>query len=287
MSKKNLVFFLIFFSLNSFSQKSEENSFSTFEDTLKKLSKTILNGSNNKEKNIANYYFLTTLEKALRMNNSFSYPFDSLNTIARLTAPDNTFRIFNWHIPKDDGTFEYFGFVQTIFKKQNLIFRLVDKSAEIKSPEFKTLEYSQWFGAHYYEIIYVKEKRNKYYTLLGWDGNDRISNKKIIDVIHFTKNGTPKFGAAIFKMEKKNQNRVIFEYSSEASMSVRFDKHENQIVFDHLSPKSEQFQGQQQHYGPDFSYDALRFKKGKWNYFRDVDARNEKSPKDKLYKKPK
>ena len=67
---------------------------------------------------------------------------------------------------------------------------------------------------------------------------------------------------------------------------LKFDENEKQIVFDHLSPKSPQFTGQYQYYGPDFSYDALEFKKGKWVYIKDVDVRNGKSEKDKTYTNP-
>ena len=46
------------------------------------------------------------------------------------------------------------------------------------------------------------------------------------------------------------------------------------IIMDHLAPEDSRFEGQYQFYGPDFSYDALEFKKGEWVFQRDVFAKN-------------
>lgn len=272
---RNLFFFflLLFFSCSS-SKHGVGTDFNAYEKQLKTLGKTILNGKTEEERFDANLKFSAILEKALIEPNSFTFSFDSLTTIARLTSPDKTFKIFNWHVPKDDGSFEYFGFVQTHKRKKFNVYRLVDKSEEIKLPETKILDHTTWYGAHYYQIVFIK--RNNNYVLLGWDGNNRISTKKIIDVISFSRNGTPKFGAGIFSMEKKYPKRIIFEYSKEAVMSLKFHEAEKQIVFDHLAPSSSQLTGQFQYYGPDFSFDALEYKKGKWEFIKDLDARNRK-----------
>ena len=65
-----------------------------------------------------------------------------------------------------------------------MLFSLTDKSADIKNPENTVGEASKWYGMLYYKIVPVKIKRKKYYTLLGWDGNDKITAKKIIDVLY-------------------------------------------------------------------------------------------------------
>ena len=288
MKKYSFIFFLLLAAFNVFSQNSKESTpvFSAYEDTLKGFGKIILKGKSEEERYNANREFSALLEKALNEESSYFYPFDSLVTIARLNAPDNSFKIFNWHVPKDDGTFEYFGFIQTNFKKNAVVYPLIDKSADIESPELKTLEPSKWYGAHYYQIIFQKKRGNKYYTLLGWDGNDRLTNKKIIDVIYFPGKGAPKFGANIFSMEKKSPRRIIFEYAKEASMSLKFHEAKKQIVFDHLSPSQSHLAGQYQYYGPDLSFDALEFKKGKWEYIKDIDARNSNGSKNKMFNIP-
>jgi hypothetical protein len=260
----------------------------SMEDSLRQCAPAILKGKDDQQRTAANEKFRALLLSALEQEDSFDYPFDSLKTIAILTSPDKSFRIFNWNMPKKDGTYEYFGYVQTWNKKKKKseIFTLEDKSAEIKSPENQTLGVEKWYGAHYYKLIQTKHKKEKFYTLLGIDWNDNYSNKKIIETISFQKNGVPKFGDPILKSEKKTMKRVIFEYSETAIMSLRYNEDEGMIVFDHLSPPNESLIGQYQFYGPDFSYDAFKFVKGKWNFIPDYGAVNEASDKDKEYNAP-
>ena len=47
----------------------------------------------------------------------------------------------------------------------------------------KKLNYKNWYGCLYYDIIPIKVGKEKYYTLLGWDGNNKNTTKKIIDVV--------------------------------------------------------------------------------------------------------
>jgi hypothetical protein len=134
----------------------------------------------------------------------------------------------------------------------------------------------------------VKYKKKKYYVLLGWDGNNRISNKRLIDVLYFTEKGFPKFGDAIFSSESgKVKKRIIFEYQAGLVMSLRYEDEKNAIVFDHLSPSNPSLEGQFSFYGPDFSYDMMQFKDGKWIYIKDVLPRNDKGKPDKYFNTPK
>ena len=55
---------------------------------------------------------------------------------------------------------------------------------------------------------------------------------------------------------------------------LRWEKKKKMIVFDHLSPAAIRYNGIYEFYGPDFSVDGYKFKKGKWRYFNDIDVRN-------------
>ena len=59
------------------------------------------------------------------------------------------------------------------------------------------LNNSQWIGALYYSLTPFKRGKKDYYLLLGWDGNDERSNRKIMDVLSISKSLT--FGAPIFR----------------------------------------------------------------------------------------
>jgi len=263
--------------------------FRAYEDSLLVLQNTLYAAQNDEAKLDVNSKLKAVFERALKLENSFNYPFDSLKEIGRIYAPDKSFRIINWDILRDDGTHDYFGFVQVIDKKKKVhrLFFLTDKSNEIKNPANAAGDANKWFGMLYYKIIPVKVKRKKFYTLLGLDANDKLTTKKIIDVLYFTSDGSPHFGANLFKLDKGYPKRMIFEYSAQVVMSLKYDEGNKQIIFDHLSPLQPKFEGQFQYYGPDFSFDAIEFKKGKWTYVPDVDARNNKTSKDANYNDPK
>lgn len=273
-------FFILILSTIAVAGKTQ--SIGDLEAQMSTIAPSILKGENDSIRTAANTLFMQLLEKAFGLPNSFEYPFDSLKTISRLQPDDRSFKLFTWNMPKDDGTFMYFGYVHMIDPntKAPKVVKLIDKSGEIQGPETKALTPKNWYGAHYYKIVQTSYKKEKFYTLLGVDFNNRATKKKIIDVIAFDRLGNVFFGDNIFEYEKKSPKRIIFEYSAQATMSLRFDEVRNMIVFDHLSPIREDFTGHRDNYGPDFSYDALKFKKGKWIHLTDIDARNPKGPKD-------
>ena len=270
------------------------------QDTLNTLCKRLYSAKTDADKDKYNAQLLSTFERALNLPDAYNFNFDSLKRdIALLRSPDNTFRIINWNVPKADGTQMYYGFIQEKYiqvikkgfmrKQRNEIIQLyplIDKSADAKNPENTVTDNKKWFGMLYYKIISKTYKKKTYYTLLAWDGNDKISTKKIIDVLTFDNNGIPHFGADIFVVQKKYPKRIIFECSSTCTMSLRYSDKKDSIVFDHLAPTSPNLEGQFQYYCSDGSYDGFGFKKGKWNYGTDLNATNEKDAKDKLYNDP-
>lgn len=291
--KRAILYILISIAFPAFSQ--DVKSVDEFTQTkLKPLVKQLYHSKTYEDQKKYNQELLKAFEEAIELDPKFNYAFDSLQKdIGILISPDKKFRIVHWNIPKSDGTHEYYGFIQSKFttKKNKVesvqIFPLTDKSAEIKNPDNAITDHNKWFGALYNKIIVKKTKSKTYYTLLGWDGNDKFSQKKIIEVLTFDpNNGTPKFGADIFNYEKKYPKRIIFEYSATCSMSLRFSSKKDSIVFGHLAPTSSQLVGQFQYYCSDMSFDGFGFKKGKWNYGTDINAVNEKSENDKIYGDP-
>ncbi len=227
---------------------------------------------------------------------SLTYPFDSLKKdVSILNSTDGKFKLITWNIFKDEGTHFFFGFllvnntkrIKTGFlRHQNISafehYQLIDKSTSIKSPENHTGLTNNWYGMLYYKII----ECDGYYTLLGYDPNDKLTQRKFIDVLSFKPDGTPVFGKDIFKIPRKNPRRMMFEYGSGVTMSLRYDENNNRIVYSHLSAKQEgnSLDGQFQFYGPDGSFDALELKKDKWVVVEDIDARNVKSKNDNVEK---
>jgi len=177
---------------------------------------------------------------------------------------------------------------KSLFKKETIfvyeLFPLIDKSGSVKNPESYIGDPSKWFGMLYVDIIKSDEE---YYTLIGWDGNDKLTQRKFIDILYFKPDGTPIFGKDVFKFPGKFAKRIMFEYASEVAMSLRYHENKKQIIFSHLAPNNLDplLEGQFQYYGPDGSFDALNIKKGKWDYEADIDIKNIKSKNDQV-KKP-
>ena len=285
------IFFLTLFSIltiSVFSQKVSKQLIAEYEDTLKVMAQTIMNGENETIKTEANNAFISTLQEVLQFERSFNYPFDSLKTISIKTSSDSKVRIYTWLLKKDNGSYQYFGFVhyKNKSKKRYEIITLNDNSENIRRPENEQLDNNNWYGALYYDIIYIKKKGRKYYTLLGWDGNNDISTKKIIDVMYFSGREKIKFGASIFKKGKITTKRFIIEYNATSTISVRYEEKEKRIVFDHLIPMRKNLEGLHEYYIPDGTYNALKYTNGKWELKNDV-AANNPSSKNPAREKPK
>jgi len=280
--------FFVIFLASGFCQNSNIV-FDAYEDSLVELGPEILNGSNDSVKFAANHRFINILTKALKTQNSYNFPFDKLKTIARLSPLDNSFRLFNWTIALEDGTYKYYCIIQSYNKRfdKYQIFVLEDKSEKIIKPENAALTGQDWYGAHYFNIIGIKKRNNKYYTLLGWDGNDQLSTKKIIDVLYFGAAGEPRFGKQVLETELGYKKRLIFEYNAQAIMSIKYFKKAKTIVFDHISPSDPSLKGIGSFQGPDGSYDALKYKRGKWQLIQNFNANNLKAGKKGKYNTPK
>ena len=144
-----------------------------------------------------------------------------------------------------------------------------------------------WYGALYYEIIHDKKLGDNTYTLLGWDGDYNLTNKKIIDAVTISSSGAVKFGSPIFKTGKKAQKRVIFTYSETAVMSLKYHPKDQRIVFDFLVPTGSNLEGVYEYYGPSLNrFDAYVIDKGHWEFHKDVDVHLDKNLKDRFYKSP-
>lgn len=208
--------------------------------------------------------------------------FDNIKVISTLKSNDGNVNIYTWVLPTLFGTYEFFGYVQPVKDgKLQKVFELIDVSENLDQADRKFLDNQHWYGAVYYEIIEKKIDGRTMYTLLGWHPQNASLNKKVIDVMYIDDAGRLKFGAPIFQLPKHIQRRIIFEYSAQASMSLKYHKvrrflffKQSMIVFDHLAPPDLSLLNQFQYYGPDFSNDALKFKGGKWVYQSDIDARN-------------
>lgn len=290
---KRFSIFLFLFSILLTSVKAQspntafDPKFLILEDSLKSLSSKIINSTDEVVRRNSNNLFIKTLVSTLKLPNSFYYPFDSVVSVSILKSQDDVFKIFTWHLYSDDGSYRYYGAIQKNNKEKLELYPLFDNSRYIPNAEDTILTKDSWYGAHYYTIAETKKSpRNKQYILLGWKGDNIKINQKIIDVLSFDKEGKPVFGAPIFNYGDSVKTRVIFKYARTVSMMLRYLPSKKWIVYDHLACPNATQLGMYEFYGPDLSYDGLKFKRKKWYLMEKIDLRNEKSEMDKLFNDP-
>ncbi|MGY4537185.1 hypothetical protein ACVW0P_001601 [Mucilaginibacter sp. UYNi724] len=285
-----IAIFLLFTFSALFAQHSDEakdiKELKIYQDSLKSLGKKFINDPDDMERKNANYRFIRMLVAALKVPHSFNYPFDSVKAVSIVNSPDNRFRILSWHVMNQDGSYRFYGTVQMNTGNSLLMHPLEDYSPFLKNPEDSVTNSSKWYGAQYYKIIRVASAK-PYYVLLGWKGNNVKSTKKVIEVLSFDKEDKPAMGMPVFDGNSKTRKRVVFEYTRQASMLLRYVPDQNLIVFDHLSPPDQKLKDSPETFGPDLSYDGYKLKNGRWVYVENLDMRNIPEDKDLGYVDPK
>lgn len=275
---KFLSFIFILSSMFLSAQNISEKVIKEYEDTLLVLSNNIMYGETLEIREKSNIGFISELKEVMKYKKSYDYPFNDLKTISRLNPEDNSFRLFNWILPKGNGASKYFAFI-ILPNSDNGYNQIIElKHTETDLFNFETTIYNNenWYGSLYYKIISPKKKNNQHYTLLAWNGNNPESIIKIIDVLEI-KNQKATLGKDIFIKGEDTTKRIVVEYNRNTSASVNFDEDKNRIVLDHLVPLKENQEGFNQFYVPDGSYDCFLYKNGEWIFKEDIDIRTNKS----------
>lgn len=257
------------------------------EDSVAKWHGILAGSSNDELRTQASEKMRGFLSEAFTMEGVFEFPFDKLK-FCTLTSIDKKIRLFNWNQPFDNGNSKYFCFVLEWNEKKQLlsVTELIDTQKEIEKVDQKFLTPEKWLGTLYYDIIPMeRSKSNDTYTLLGWQSKDHLTTKKVIDAMT-VKNGKVRVGAPIFKTDMDTYKRMIFEYSEDASMSVKYYWKKKHIVMDHLSPLQPMMTGIYSEYGPDGTYDRFVLDKGKWVLQKEVDVSIYGSDENRPYADP-
>lgn len=245
------------------------------------------------EKNLYSDSLRMQVKKFLDSEKSFETPLVNIPYLGDLYSPDNAFRMITWNNSLKDGTYDYICFLQLKpnDEGENIWYELNDQHKTIARAESRSLDQENWYGCLYYTIVPFKKDKQKYYTLLGWEGNNNYSNKKLVECLYFNKKQEPQFGKTVFKTERLSKRRVIFEYSKDAYLMLRYNEDLKQIIFNRLEPTKPELEGLYSFYQPTMTFDGYQYKKGEWIMVEDINPRNKKNSKEfhdpKDLKKPK
>ena len=269
--------FVLVFSTVSFAQhitKADEKILAQKEDSLKLHAYKLIQGINPIDRLKADSNFTRIFVRALNTRNSFYYPFDSLESISKLYAPDSSFRIYTWQMVINDNVIRQHGAIQVRTADGSLkLFPLIDKS-DITEDEADTIgDNHGWIGAVYYKIILTKEQDHSYYTLIGYDENNIRTSKKIVEVLRFV-DGKPLFGGHYFSIPNnsliaKNPARYIVEFKKEASPRLTYDESLGMIIMEHLVSESGEI-NKKWTLIPDGDYEGLKWTNGRWVYVNKI-----------------
>lgn len=236
--KKLTFIVLIFLSVSAQGQKNFD--FRYWEDSLVRLRENVLSAPREVERYSLNEDFMNLLDFILNQKNAFKHTWDSASNFSVLASPDKLFKIFTWHVPKDDYTVENFGFIHVYNegRKKYVLYPLVDKRYAMDYPKMNIGNHNKWFGAVYYKLIPLKSKTRTYYTLLGWNGNDMFTNQKVIEILYFKQDGSPVFGANVFKKYPEKAYRIIFDYAKNSVLSLKYENQSYDVSTGRRDPKT-------------------------------------------------
>lgn len=215
--------------------------------------------------------FIPRFVGLLKEKNSYLYPFDSLRYLSRITAPDNSFKIFTWELIEPLGKHRYYGAIQ--FNSPDLqIVPLFDFSDTMEYHPQKTLTPSNWFGCLYYNcVLTTDDNGKKYYNLFGLDRADFVSNRKILEVMTFDNKDNVEFGKkpliTIFDtlgVMQKQDARLFLEYYDKSVVHLNYNEIKEEIVYDHITPPTEKQKDAQFSYIPDGTYEGLKWNGSFW-----------------------
>lgn len=209
------------------------------------------------------------MEETLSLEGSFEYVFDSIPTISFQYPADSTFRIVTWQLYIDINEYRHFGFIQTNDSKPKL-FKLNDKSEEIEDLAYDVLTPDNWYGVVYYKIKSFETPTGAKHLLFGLDGHRLYSKRKVVEILSF-ENGQPIFGSPLFSpadisRTDLRKNRLMMEYSAEASTTFNYNEELDMIVKDHLIPLRTSAQIRGETYVPDGSYEGYKLEGELWVY---------------------
>jgi hypothetical protein len=274
-------------SMTTFCQTADSNLLKPALSRLAIMGDSILKGSNDTVRIESNLSFSHLLDSILNLKSSEYLSFHEVKALSVIKSPDNAFVIYNWmcqtYFPYPQ--YKYFGYLRTLSKNGSSLklYKLNEQPYEDNQErEVAKTGPDNWTGCVYYKILLSKYKNKTNYVILGWAPHNQLSTRKIIESLSIS-NARVQFGVPIFKTGARARPRLIFEYSYKATMSLNYNSNNKMIVFDNLSssdPRPE-MKTVYSTYGPDMSYNGLKFEKGFWVLYKDIDIRLEKDVKGK------
>lgn len=212
----------------------------------------------------ASKIFEEQLDKIIESPEVYNYSYKDIPQLSVISDSLVTFKLVTYQIDKGDYNYKYSGF---LVNKSGKVFRLNDDFSNLEDIEYISTNDQDWIGGLYYSMI---EKSGKFY-LFSYRQLDQYTKFKVFDCLTFEEDGTPVFGTDDFVIPKKDtrddvKNRVTFQYSADAILSLNYNSAMDMVVHDHLMQVIGRMEGQGPTMVPDGTYEGYVYKDGKWVY---------------------
>lgn len=200
----------------------------------------------------------------------------------------NKLVVFTWNVELLNRTQRYGGWIAKADPGAELGYDwalLKQGDSDHDAEENRMFRHDGWHGCLYFDGVLTMERDQPVYTLLAWDGNDALTNRKWVESVEMRKDRA-KFGIPNISMPEGLRKRCVLTYGDAIQAAMRFEEENTRIVMDHLAPESPEFEGQKAFYGPTLSYDALVWRKGGWQWEGDVEVANPNDGSRRQYRDP-
>jgi hypothetical protein len=268
-----ILYLIIFFLITTGKANCQVSSKDTPHE-LEELFDRLVGNFNDSDRIVINDSIRLILDGYVKSDTVFTHRFSNLRYLGQIVSRDSLLKIITWNLVLENEPGWYFCyFIRKQENGNNKVYRLSVRYNENSVKTDTTYTETNWYGALYYDLKpYVIENR-RCWVLLGIDYGNSFISRKIIEVLSFDTDDSIIFGRKWFSSDKDKKYRDVFEYASNAMMSLHF-RSDSSIVFDHLVPFSASHKDDHQYYGPDYSFDQYSFQNGIWKLKLNVDARN-------------
>jgi len=181
-------------------------------------------------------------------------------------------RIIGWNVELDDRTHRYGCFVLHASEKDPAGYAWEARTVPRRAPVWDTTtryRENEYPGALFYSATLVHDGRKPVYLVLGWDGADGTLNRKIAETWEPSREGM-RYGTSRIDVQGLRTRRLVLSYREDVTAMLRWEGPARRVVMDHLSTPP----GVQSPLlaGPDLTYDALVWRKGRWILLENVDV---------------
>jgi hypothetical protein len=272
--KPFILYLLLYIVLSTGIAKSQVSTKDT-PQVLEDLFDRLVDNYNDSDRIRINDSIRIILDGYVKSDTVFTHRFTNLRYLGQIISPDSLIKIITWNLVLENEPGRYFCYfiIKQDPEGKNMIYRL--SASYNESPVRTDTTYSEpnWYGALYYDLKPCIIDNRRCWVLLGIDYGNFFISRKIIEVLNFSTDNSIIFGRKWFASGEELKYREVFEYASNAMMSLRF-RSDSSIIFDHLVPFSDSHKNDRQYYGPDYSFDEYSFENGIWKLTMNVDARN-------------